>query len=92
MTDETQSGQGKALASGVTSFCAVLAAVFLREHYNDLFNQVQAAGYPLTLIIATIAGVISHVTTFWTSTSIVSIIIGWIGNIKKIQKAWQSKD
>jgi hypothetical protein len=83
-------GQGKALAAGAVTFASVLLAILFQDRYGEVFKEVKDAGYPLPVIIAGIAGVLSHLITWWTSKDLVGVVIGWIKGWKKIKQEWNN--
>ena len=94
MADDKEDGQkdgsGKSIAASLITFGAVMIAFYLKDHYGDLMKQLSDEGYPLSFVIAGIAALITHITTWWTRQDLVAIIIFWIMNWKKIVKAWKT--
>lgn len=84
--DDQKQGQGKNLVAGFITAAAVLGAFYLQSHYGDLMKNLADAGYPAPAIIAGIAGLISHLVTWWTSTSLVDIVVS---QIKSGRGAWK---
>lgn len=87
---ETKAGAGKAFAAAGTTFAAVLIAFYLQNHYADLIKALNELGYPMPVFVASVAALLSHLITWWTSADIVASVIGAIKSWKKIVNAWKS--
>jgi hypothetical protein len=92
MTDasDPKEGQGKALTGALTTCGSVMLALFLRDIYPQFFKDMAENGYPLPVFAGVLAGVISYLIIWWTSKTLVSRIIAFIMDLKRIEQVWRS--
>jgi H+/Cl- antiporter ClcA len=83
-------GQGKAVSGSIVTCVSVMLALILSDLYPDFFKQMKDNGYPLAVIAGVLAGMIAYIIIWWTSKSLVSRIIEFILDLKRIAKVWQS--
>lgn len=82
-------GQGKALSGAVINCASVMFSLFLYDSYPDYFKQMKDNGYPMPVFAGVLAFLISYALIWWTSKSLVSRVISFILDFKRIIKAAQ---